>query len=119
MKKYFNYKLLWLAGLFAADGLFFGLVNPQKVYALVIIIGFGLLAVTTYVLLSFLLSLAGRLVTFSAPTQKRAALATTLALTLLIAMQSIGQLTGKDILAVIPLVIVLAFYLSYLSTHKA
>jgi len=119
MKKHHKRKLLRLAVLFVADALFFSLVNPQKVYAVVIIVGFVLLGLTIYALLDFLLALAERIVPFSLHTKKRIALAATLVISLLIAMQSIGQLTVKDILAVIPLVIVLSFYFSYLSSDKA
>lgn len=119
MKKHTKQKLLRLAMLFVADALFFSLVNPNKVYAVVIIVGFALLALTIYAPIDFLLALAERIVPFSLHTKKRIALATTLVLSLLIAMQSIGQLTIKDVLAVIPLVIVLSFYFSYLSTKKA
>jgi len=119
IKSHRKRKLIVLAGLFVADGFFFSLVNPNKVYAAVIILGFMLLALTIYALLDFLLALAERVVPFSLTTKKRIALATTLVLSLLIAMQSIGQLTVKDILAVIPLVIVLSFYFSYLWAKKA
>lgn len=112
-------KLIRLLVLFVADALFFSFVNPQNVYAVVIIVGFVLLALTLYALIDFLLVLAERIVPFSLETKKRIALASTLVLTLLIAMQSIGQLTGKDILAVIPLIIVLSFYFSYMSSSKA
>ena len=118
MKSHRKRKLLTLGALFVADGLFFSLVNPNNVYAAVIILGFLLLALTIYALLDFLLALAERIVPFSPITKKRIALATTMVVSLLLAMQSIGQLTPKDILAVIPLVIVLSFYFSYLTAKK-
>lgn len=112
-------KLVRLLALFVADALFFSLVNPENVYAVVIIVGFVLLALTLYALIDFLLALAERVVPFSQHAKKRIALASTLVLTLLIAMQSIGQLTGKDVLAVIPLIVVLSFYFSYMTAGKA
>jgi len=42
----------------------------------------------------------------------------TMLFALLIAMQSIGQLTVKDMFAIVPLVAVLAFYLSYQTKQK-
>jgi hypothetical protein len=111
-------KLTRLLILFAADGLFFSLINPNSVYSFVIVIGFLLLALTIYALIDFLLVLAERIVPFSLHTKKRIAFASTLVLSLLVAMQSIGQLTSKDILAMVPLVIVLSFYLSYVTRKK-
>lgn len=103
----------WLAGLLLVDGLFFSLVNPRQAHAFVIIIGFGLVVVTLYALFDLLLALAERIVTFSARTRRRLRDSLTMLLALLLAMRSIGQLTVKDILAIIPLVLLLAFYLSY------
>lgn len=107
-------RLIWLLGLFVVDVVFFSLVNPVKAYAVVIIIGFALLIATLYVLIDFLLAVGERIIPFSHSTKRRIAQATTLVLGLLIAMQSIGQLTLKDILAVIPLIIVLSLYFSYM-----
>ena len=107
-------RLIRLLALFVVDVAFFSLVNPIKAYAVVIIIGFGLLVMTLYVLIDFLLALGERIIPFSLSTKRRIAQASTLVLGLLIAMQSIGQLTVKDILAVIPLIIVLSLYFSYM-----
>jgi hypothetical protein len=107
-------RLIRLVLLFGVDVLFFSLVNPVKAYAIVIIVGFALLVMTLYVLIDFLLALGERIIPFSLSTKRRIAQASTLVLGLLIAMQSIGQLTIKDILAVIPLIIVLSIYFSYM-----
>lgn len=103
-----------LTALFALDALFFSLVNPVQAYAIVIVVGYLLLVLTLYVLIDFLLAVSERIIPFSPHTKRRMALATTLVVALLIAMQSIGQLTVKDVLAVVPLIIVLSIYLSYM-----
>jgi hypothetical protein len=105
---------LKLTALFVIDALFFSLVNPIQSHAVVIFIGFLLLVITLYVLIDFLLAVSERIIPFSSHTKRRMALASTLVLALLIAMQSIGQLTVKDVLAVIPLVVVLSVYFSYM-----
>jgi hypothetical protein len=107
-------RLIRLLLLFVVDVTFFSLINPVKAYAVVIIIGYVLLVMTLYVLIDFLLALGERIIPFSHSTKRRIAQATTLVLGLLIAMQSIGQLTPKDVLAVIPLIIVLSLYFSYM-----
>jgi hypothetical protein len=115
IKSHRTRKLIRLVILFIGDSLFFSLINPTNVYSVVLIIGFILLALTIYAMIDFLLQLADRIVPFRQYTKKRVALAVTLVLSLLIAMQSIGQLTSKDILATVPLVIVLSFYFSYMT----
>jgi hypothetical protein len=106
-------KLGYLAVLLLVDGLFFSLVDPRKAHALVIIVGFGLVVVTLYVLLDLLLMIVERVITLSTRTRRHLQDSITMLGGLLLAMQSIGQLTVKDMLAIIPLVAVLAFYLSY------
>jgi len=113
MKRYYTHKLVRILALLVIDGIFFGLIDPRKAYALTIIIGFGLLVLTIYTLVDLLLGLLERIVTFPAMTRHRLHTSITMLLGLLIAMQSIGQLTVKDLLAIIPLVLVAAFYLSY------
>ncbi|HWT56020.1 MAG TPA: hypothetical protein VN031_03235 [Candidatus Microsaccharimonas sp.] len=114
LKPHAKRKLIQLVALFVIDALFFSLVNPVNAYAIVIVVGFILLIITIYMLIDFFLALGERIIPFSAHTKRRMALATTLVLALLIAMQSIGQLTTKDVLAVIPLVLVLSLYFSYM-----
>lgn len=119
VKKHTKRKLLRLGALFVFDGLFFSLINPVKAYAVVIIVGFVLLVITLYVLIDFVLAVSERIIPFSLYTKRRMALATTLVLSLLLALQSIGQLTTKDVLAVIPLAIVLSVYFSYMLKKRA
>lgn len=119
MKKHTKRKLTQLGALFVLDGVFFSLINPVQAYAVVIAAGFLLLIVTLYTLIDFLLAVGERIIPFSSRTKRRIALAITLVSALLLAMQSIGQLTTKDILAVAPLVIVLSVYFSYLFRKQA
>jgi hypothetical protein len=113
MNKHTKRKLTRLGALFVLDTLFFSLVNPTKTYAVVIIVGFLLLTITIYVLIDFILAVSERIIPFSAHAKRRMALALTLVLSLLLALQSIGQLTTKDVLAIVPLAIVLSVYFSY------
>ena len=119
LKPHAKRKLIRLGALFVVDALFFSLVNPVQAHAVVTIVGFVLLVLTLYVLIDFLLAVSERIIPFSAHAKRRMALATTLVAALLIAMQSIGQLTVKDILAVIPLIVVLSIYFSYMLKKQA
>ena len=114
LKPHAKRKLIELSVLFVLDCIFFSTVNPVQAYAVVIVVGFLLLVLTLYILIDFLLAVSERVIPFSHHTKHRMALATTLVLALLIAMQSIGQLTVKDIMAVVPLIIVLSVYFSYM-----
>lgn len=113
-----KHRLIRLLLLFVVDIVFFSMVNPAKAYAVVIIVGYVLLVITLYVLIDFLLALGERIIPFTHTTKRRIAQASTLVLGLLIAMQSIGQLTVKDVLAVIPLIIVLSMYFSYMFRNQ-
>lgn len=104
--------------LLVVDSIFFSAINPAKAYALVVIVGFGLLVLTIYAVIDLLLLLVVRIVPLSDLLRKRILTSGTMLLGLLIAMQSIGQLTVKDMFALVPLVLVLGFYLSYQTKQK-
>jgi hypothetical protein len=118
MRKHYK-KIGRLLAVLVIDGLFFSLINPQKTHSVIIIVGFGLLVLTVYLGIDLLLGLLQRVMSFSAATRRRLQDASTMLIALLLAMQSIGQLTIRDLLALIPLVLVLAFYLSYQRKENA
>ena len=106
-------KLLRIAALLLVDSIFFGAINPRDTLAIVIVVGFALLVVTIYTIVDLLLVVAERVVRFKERTRHRILLSVTAVTGMLIAMQSIGQLTPRDVLAIVPLVLVGAFYVSY------
>lgn len=106
-------KLLSLAVIAVVDILFFGFVNPTKSYALVVVIGFVLLTLSFWLVLDALLRLLRRVMRLPEPALRRSRNFATGIIAVLIAMQSIGQLTVRDIAAIVPLVAVLLFWLSY------
>ncbi|HEX7368519.1 MAG TPA: hypothetical protein VF261_02585 [Candidatus Saccharimonadales bacterium] len=115
MRKHVGIGLRLLA-LVLADIFFFGYIDPVSAYAVVVILGFVLLVVNVYVLVSLVLSFLARLLPLGGGLRKRLKFAVTGFIGALVAMQSIGQLTLKDMFAIVPLLILLAFYLSY--QHK-
>ena len=113
MKQLFKRQFWPLIGLFMADGLFFGLTNPATIASFWLIIGFGLLALTLYHIWKGLLWAASW---YGLPTRRHAKrLAKLLSgLTVgLLALQSIGELTLRDVLVLLPLASLLYVYLSY------
>ena len=118
MQKHYK-KIARLLGVLVVDGLFFSLVNPLSAHALIIVLGFGLLVLTIYLSIDLLLGLAQRVVAFSAGLRRRLLDASTMLAGLLLAMQSIGQLALRDLLVIMPLVAVLAFYVSYQRKQNA
>ena len=105
--------------LLVADIVFFSLVNPLSSNSFMIIIGCLLTALTIYIVLRALTRLLGVFISMSQPTQRRFAIFMTLLLMFLLLMQSIGQLSIRDILAIVPLMIVLYIYLTYTSRTRA
>lgn len=103
----------WLTvALFITDGLFFSMTNPIKVASILLIVGFALLLVTAYWLLYKVQRLAGVYVP-RLRARRRLSLAITAVLGLLLALQSVGQLTTRDSLLIIIAALVLYSYTTY------
>jgi Ca2+/Na+ antiporter len=108
-----------MAPLIILDAGFFSLVDPRNSSSFMIIIGCILIGLTLYLVLRALTRLAGVFFTISDHTQRRFVIFITILLMFMLLMQSIGQLSLKDILAIVPLMIVLYLYLTYTSKTKA
>lgn len=103
---------LWSLGLLlVADGLFFGLTNPRTLASIWLIPAFVLLAATLYYLCKAVLVV---LSWYGLRARRPKRLATTLTgiIVALTALQSIGELSKRDILVALPLVVLLYLYLS-------
>ena len=101
------------AALIAADCLVFSTVNPRHAAATWLITGYVLLGLTIFAL-AHLLGLTLRSYGATAQTLGTRALRYgAAAVVLMIGLQSIGQLTAKDVLTLLPLVIGLYLYIGY------
>jgi hypothetical protein len=100
------------------DILFFGLFSPRE-SSFVIMPAFILVLLTTYALTVLVSKYFARIFPIKEGARKRFVLITTCFLGLLIALQSVGQLTFRDLLTLIPLIAVLYFYLSYLRSRQS
>lgn len=106
-------RLKLIISLLALDSAFFMLTDPSQVDSLVLIVGFLLLSLTTYLLISRLcvaMQLYGLPLGNSA---HRIALFGTVVIIGLLALQSIGELSIRDMIVALPLGIILYLYLSY------
>jgi hypothetical protein len=96
-----------------ADLLFFSFTNPSSVASFVLIIGFLLLIATLY----WLVRLAVTGICFYIPalrhTRGRLTIFITGIIGALLALQSIGQLTTRDAIVIVPIALVLYVYFMY------
>jgi Ca2+/Na+ antiporter len=100
------------------DILFFSLINPTTSNSYVVILGCVLVILTVYALVLTATRLVAIFIPISAATQKRFTLFVSLLLVFMLLMQSIGQLSTRDLIAILPLLVVLYIYLAYIAKDK-
>ena len=103
-------RLLLLIGV---DVVFFSVIDPRNAASFVVVVGFLLLLATIYALLQVCMEQIGQRLGLSKDNSKKLVLLLTVFLGVVVGLQSIGQLSLRDLLAITPLIIVLYFYLSY------
>lgn len=108
-----------IGGLLAADAAVFGLWNTESAPSAILIVGFLLFAVNAYALSLGLLKLAGLYGLAPVGQRRRLARITTVVFSGLVALQSIGELSARDILVLLPFVALTYFYVSYQRGGKA
>lgn len=100
-------------GLVALDGLFFGLTNPQQAASPLLIIGYVLAVGNWYVLLRLGSRFADLYSEAAGRRMRRLTKVLTGVVAVLLAMQSMGQLTLRDVTALGLLAVIGYFYLGY------
>lgn len=101
-----------LSGLLLADFVVFGTSNPDDTASFMLIVGYLLLCVTLYYLLDGVLSL-GRFYGVPLKHKKRFLRTAVLVLAGVIALQSIGQLSSRDVMVLVPLTSLFYLYVAY------
>lgn len=101
-----------ITGLLVADSLLFGTTDPRDTPSFMLIVGFLLLSATIYYMLDGLFALT-KLYGLPVRHRRRALRTMTLLVSGLLALQSIGQLSARDILILAPLTSLLYFYVAY------
>jgi hypothetical protein len=105
--------LMRVGSLLLADALFFGLTDPMNVASPLLIVGFLLMLTTLYFVILALLKLAKLYGLHDVRLGRRFARGTTAISGGLMALQSIGQLSTRDLLILLPLAMVAYLYSAY------
>lgn len=112
--KYLRNKKLQAGGLILlADLLFFGLINPKNAASPLLFVGFLLLAASSAFFWYAVLWVSRVLVGRPKRLSRRLTIGLTVASVILIALQSIGQLTVRDGIVIAALLGIFWFYGSY------
>lgn len=106
-----------MSGLLAADALLFGTTDPNSTVSFMLIVGFIMMSVTVYYLLKGLLSL-GRLYGLRVKKEIKLLRTMTALISGLLALQSIGQLSSRDILVLMPLTLLMYLYVAYTKSSR-
>jgi hypothetical protein len=113
-----HYKHFWQAiAVLIGDIVFFSSINASQVAPFVLIIGFVLLLLTCYVLIYGLLSIA-RLYGLPVRYKKQLAIYLSGVAGLIMALQSIGELSPHDVLVLLPLATLGYVYGVYVTVRK-
>lgn len=116
MKILSNQRFWQLTALVGLNLVFFGLTNAATVASWLLMVGFLLATLNLYALF-YLLAMIVRLYGVRLE-RRKAALHATLLVGSVIALQSAGQLTHRDMLVILPLVAMAYFYRSYAKTPR-
>lgn len=104
--------------LLIADILVFFTVDPRQAPSVVLMIGLLLLIATIYIVICACLYLIGFGIPSLRKREKKLRILLSVVVAFLVGLQSLGQLTAKDFIAVIPLLLVGYFYLTYPNDQK-
>ena len=98
--------------LLAADSALFGLSNAKNVPSVMLMVGFVLLLATIYQLMYGLLAAIG-MYGLRFRRQQRLALSLTGLVGMVVALQTIGELSPRDVVVLLPLAVIAYLYSSY------
>jgi hypothetical protein len=105
--------LIYLFLTIVADALFYGLSDPAGVGTVLLMVGFVLAVITIYWLSLGFAALLGLYSKTLRRQRQRLARAFTVGGAVLVALQSMGQLSLHDVAVLLPLVALAYFYVSY------
>jgi hypothetical protein len=108
---------LQVLGLLIIDLLFFGNTNTNKDPSFIVIIGFILLMMTIYLVVFAIISFL-KLYGLPVKNKKRIAIYISALFAVLTALQSIGELTSKDVLVLLPIAVIGYLYVGYTKPNR-
>lgn len=112
--KIHKHRLTWqIIAILIIDGFFFGFVNPNKVNSLYLIVGFILVGITIYIFLQLLMTFFIK-IGIRIKNRRKIAVFVSILLSLLLSLQSIGQLTVRDVIIIVPIAVLLYIYTAYI-----
>jgi hypothetical protein len=112
LQRYRRYVILAIV-----DIAFFGLISPDM-SAFAIIPAFILVVVSIFAILTLIVAYIGKMFVVKPKNQKRIVVVLSASLGVVIALQSIGQLTVRDVVTIVPLILVLYLYMSYSKSRR-
>jgi hypothetical protein len=104
-------------GLLVLDILFFTTTNTNKDPSWVIIVGFVLVLLSAYIFFYYLLSFL-RLYGLPIGRKRRLATYLTFVVGIIVALQSVGELTPKDVLVLVPIALIGYIYTGYAKPNR-
>jgi hypothetical protein len=115
MMKHLKYKrsITVIMLLMIVDYLFFSRINPVTVASIGLIGGFILLLLSIYIMVRLTLAGLSLYIRGVRRTRRRLTLFVTGIIGALLAMQSIGQLSVRDALVIVPIAIIIYVYFTY------
>ena len=100
--------------LIIVDVLFFGLTSPNS-SSFVIIPAFTLVIINILAITDLLMRYFMQIIPIKDAIRRRVTVVVSVTIALIVALQSIGQLTLRDVVTIVPLAGLLYFYMSYMS----
>lgn len=113
MPKLINRKTLYLITLLLVNVAFFGFVSPLEGSSLLLFVGFAILAVDFYLLVRFIISIVSQLSGHKWRNPRLFAMAVTSVFIIILSLQSIGQLSLRDVVAILIIGGIFLIYSSY------
>ena len=119
MNKIINkYKLILLfVLLLVLDGLFFGFTDPSQISQVLLLFGFVLAGLTTYVFMVLILRYL-KYIGFKLKNESRISIIVTIVIVIALALESIGQFSTVDLVTLLIFCLILYVYLGAISSNK-
>lgn len=119
MRQIIRLRIFWFAILIIGDAVFFTQLNPLSSPSPLLFVAFLLLAANVYLLVRLIFVAWQAITGKPVRSAKRIATISCGLVVVLLALQSVGQLTTRDGVALVILGLVAVFYMSYLKTRRA
>lgn len=114
----FIHKYRFYLLLMVVDVLFFGVISPNA-NAFVIIPAFILVVISIFAIFNVITAYICKVLEVKPKNQQRIVAVSTATVGVIVALQSIGQLTVRDVATIVPLILVLYLYMSYTKSRRA